>query len=123
MNRYRVFGGIANIGAGVLLGLTAAQIKSRVHALELPKGYDPKVKDAKSAEVKASAPLQFKVGEVISLDDVPVNLLGILEPLDPPKSPMDEKAADHALRVQDPKAHARKVQSKRAAAAAAKAKR
>lgn len=128
MNRYRVFRGIAAIGAGQVLGLSGAQIKPRVHALELPAGYETKAKDLKSkppafkdAVVRAIAPLQFIVGEVFGMPELPQHLVGIVEPLDQPKSEIDTMAVDKALELQDPKAHAAKVKATRKAAAEAKA--
>jgi hypothetical protein len=116
MNRYRVYGGIARLGPGQMMLLSAAQISARAHVLELPEGYDPRAKDARPAEVKTKAGVEFKRGEVIGLPDALPLLVGIIEPVEPPKSKNDEKAADQALAVRDPKAHAKK----RAAAVATK---
>lgn len=129
MNRYRVFAGVATIGAGQVLALTGQQIKDRAQFLELPRGYELHAKDPtkekppipKDAVVKTTASVDFIVGEEIGMPDLPQYLIGKVEPLDPPKSENDEHAADVVLLKRDPKAHAKKIEGKRAAAAAAKA--
>lgn len=97
MTRFKVTGGIARLGPGQVLSLAPAQIRSRIHALEpLPKGYDPKANDAAPIEVKSKASLEFKVGEVIGLPELPRHLREIVENLDAPA----EAAAQPATRPQ-----------------------
>lgn len=129
MNRYRVFGGVAKIGAGVVLELSGPQIKDRASSLELPEGYQLHAKDPtkekppvpKAGVVKTTAPVEFIVGEQIGMQDLPKYLVGIVEPLDAPASDADEMAAEVALLKQDPAEHSRREKSKRASAAQAKA--
>lgn len=128
MNRYRVYGGIARVGPGRVLHLSGEQIKARAHNLELPPGYQLVASDPKkekppkpvAATVTAKTALEFKVGEIIGLPELLSNLVGIVEPLDPPKTPIDEKAADKALLDNEPKAHAKKTAEGPTAAATAK---
>lgn len=122
MNRYRVYGGIAQVGPGQVMELNGDQIRRRAHNLQLPEGYE-RAKDPKAlTRAVAKTVLQFKVGEIVGLPDVPTNLVNMLAPLDGIKTEADAKAADLALRATNPKAHAQKAASQRAAAAAAKAK-
>jgi hypothetical protein len=128
MNRYVVFGGVANIGAGQVLELSGEQIKSRAHNLQLPEGYEVAAKDsrskapvAKPALVTARAPLQFIVGEEFGMADLPAHLIGIVKPIGEVRSETDAMAADKALLIEDPKAHAAKTKAARKAAAEAKA--
>lgn len=131
MNRYRVYGGIANVGPGQVMELSGEQIRRRANSLELPKDYQRVAKDPKAkgdfklagARVVAKAALQFKVGEIIGLPDVPGNLIDKLAPLDGVKTEADAKAAETALLKTNPKAHAAEGQRARQVAAAAKAKR
>jgi hypothetical protein len=127
MNRYVVFGGVANIGAGQVMELSGEQIKARAHNLELPEDYQLAAKDAKAKPpaprggiVKAKAPLQFIVGEEFGMADLPSYLLGVVKPLGQPKSEVDAMAADKALQIENPKAHAAKTASAKHAAAEAK---
>lgn len=127
MNRYVVFGGVANIGAGQVLELSGEQIKSRTLQLDLPEGYEIAAKDSRSkppalkpAIVKAKSPLQFIVGEEFGMTDLPSHLVGIVKPVGDPKSETDAMAADKALMIENPAAHAANVADERRAAAAAK---
>lgn len=127
MNRYVVFGGVAKIGAGQVLELSGEQIKARAHNLELPEDYQLTAKDAKAKPpaprggvVKAKAPLQFIVGEEFGMADLPSHLIGIVKPVGQPKSEADAMAADKALQIENPKAHAAKAAEMRRSAAEAK---
>ncbi len=125
MNRYRVYGTAAKFGPGQLMHLSGEQIKARARLLELPAGYQIAAKDNKSkppkaepADVKATATVEFKVGEIVSLPDLPSPLVNNLQPLDPPKSKNDEKAAAKYLEVKTQEAAARREIERRQAAAA-----
>lgn len=127
MNRYVVFGGVANLGAGQVLELSGEQIKARAHNLELPAGYEVGAKDSRSKPpasrpgvIKSIAPLQFIVGEEFGMPDLPGHLVGIVKPVGEPKSEVDVMAADKALLIEDPKAHAAKTVAEKRNAAAAK---
>lgn len=89
-NMYKVVGSVAKFGPGQVLTLNADQIRARRVALDLPDGYDPNAKGAEPAKVKASAATEFKVGEVIGLDESPSaigrHLLDRLELQNPPKT-------------------------------------
>lgn len=108
MNRYRVYAGVARLGPNAVVLLSPAQIATREHHLELPAKVD---KDAKEILVKTKAAIEFKVGEVIGLDDLPRNLVGVCEPLGEPVTKADqlavEKAKDHKRQVAE-KRHADK---------------
>ncbi len=93
MQKYKVVGGIAKVGQGQVMHLSGQQIKDRAYGLDLPKDYalvaaNPK-KDKPpkpvSATVTATRMLEFKVGEIIGLPELPSNLRMILEPVDAPK--------------------------------------
>lgn len=65
MKNYRVTGGTADIGSGELLHLSDAQIKPRLHNLDIIEIVDG------GAICRAKTVLQFKVGEVIGMESVP----------------------------------------------------
>jgi hypothetical protein len=96
MNRYRVFSGVARLGPGAVVLLSAAQFASREHNLDR----DPSAKDdAKEFLCKAKSALEFKVGEVIGLDDLPRNLVGVVEPLGEAKTPIELHAVAKAKEI------------------------
>ncbi len=89
MRGYRVEGGVVTIGIGEAVGMSAAQYKRRVHNVDVIKA------DARTGAVivRGRVPLQFKVGEEIALKELPKRLVGLLAPLDKPKSEAEEIAA------------------------------
>lgn len=95
MQRYRVGGGTASFGPGQLLGLTEAQFKSRAHQFDKKvERVEPKTpKHMPLIVAQASEHVQFKVGEVIHLAQLDKHLATMLEPLDPPQSDLDKRAA------------------------------
>ena len=90
MNRYKVAGGVANFGPGALILVSEEQLKRRAHNCEMID------RRGKGIFIRAKTALQFKVGEEIGLEDLPKNLIGILEPLGKPKSETDMIAAAKA---------------------------
>lgn len=78
MIQCRVDHGVAKFGAGQTLVLTAEQINPRRHNLDVPKDWDGK----QPAEVRSTAPLDFKAGEVVGVPEVERRLDGVLVPLD-----------------------------------------
>jgi hypothetical protein len=97
MRRYRVAGGPVRLGIGTLLMLTAAQFEPRKAVLDLVKKREKKSKDGKADEsefvVKPLADVHFKVGEIIGLPDLPKGMIEQLEPLDPPETETEKRAA------------------------------
>ena len=91
MRGYRVEGGVVTIGIGEAVGMSAAEYKRRVHNVDVIKA------DARTGAVivRGRVPLQFKVGEEIALKELPKRLVGLLAPLDKPKSEAEEIAALH----------------------------
>lgn len=67
MEKYTVSGGPLSVGSGELLALTAAQLATRAHNVEILAEADKKG----LTKVKAIAGLVFKEGEEIHLDRVP----------------------------------------------------
>jgi hypothetical protein len=67
MEKYTVSGGPLSVGSGELLALTAAQLATRAHNVEVLAEADKKG----LTKVKAIAGLVFKEGEEIHLDRVP----------------------------------------------------
>src|SRR4051812_33371963 len=122
MKAYRVFCGPATLGVGDVVGLTAAQVSSRKHNLQVMQT------DAQSGIVtaRASALLQFKVGEEIFLPDLPKHLVNVLQPLATPESATDKRAAAVVAKAppetkQRAARSATRIKKKVAARAAAKA--
>lgn len=82
--KYRVEGGVAEIGADMVLKLTKEQASARAHALE-------EVKDVKGG-LRPTSIVQFKSGEEIEIvspaqhDALPRNLAVVLVPLDKKKT-------------------------------------
>lgn len=85
MRKIKVTAGVLNISQGARLILSKEQALPRAHNLELVPG------DVEGLWV-ASAPLQFKVGEEISVTDVAKGHLDQVEFLDAPAA-VDEGAA------------------------------
>lgn len=91
MTKYKVTGGVVRLGPGQTLVLSGDQIRSRLHALDVPKGFDPRAKNARSMKVVTKGPVEFKIGEVIGLDALPRHLAGTVEAVDAPS--VDQGAA------------------------------
>lgn len=72
MKLYQIEGRVAKFGIGQEFTLDADQIKSRTHALEVGK------KSGDRVLVKATAPVEFKAGEVIGLSEAPKYLADAL---------------------------------------------
>jgi hypothetical protein len=105
MKRFRVDGGVARLGPAQLVGLTPAQFALREGRVDLVKQLGDKLVLAKTREL-----LEFKLGEVIALDELPRHLASILAPLEKVETPVEKIAADHAA--------GRRAAKKRAAPAA-----
>jgi hypothetical protein len=94
MKRFRVYGGVARIGAGAVLSLKTEQVQARRHALDV---LTPAAEGNPQAVVRSTAPLQFKVGEVFGLEgEVPSNLTGIVEPVDKAETEVEKTMAGKA---------------------------
>lgn len=88
MLRYRVEHAPATIGAGALLGLSDDQIAVRAHRVQVVEQHPD------FSVVKALEPLDFKIGEVIRLDQVDRYLEGILVALDAPEPETESDRSD-----------------------------
>ena len=76
MMKIKVEGATLKVGAGVLLGLNREQALARFHRLERV--------DAEKGIYKAREPMEFKAGEILSIDpnDVPKHQRGHVVNLD-----------------------------------------
>lgn len=99
MKLYRVAAGVARIGAGQLVALLEEQISPRAHNLHESTGeFDDR------QLVTGKVPLQFKVGEVVGLEDLPKNLTEVLEPVGEAETKAEKLARQHhADRAEKPK--------------------
>lgn len=73
---YRVVGSVAHIGTGVRLAISDAQLRRRAHNVEVID------KAAGGAVVRSKAPLQFKRGEIIGLEELSPHLATIVAPVE-----------------------------------------
>ncbi len=74
MRRIKVIAGVLHVSQGARLGLSKAQAAPRAHNLDRLKG--------EKGLFVAKAPLQFKAGEVLSVEDIGRAQLGQVEFLD-----------------------------------------
>jgi hypothetical protein len=74
MKGYRVLDTVS-FGPGQQIGLRDEQIAPRAHNLRIVKRDDKR----RAAIVTVTAPIQFKVGEIIALDSLPKAYLGKIE--------------------------------------------
>lgn len=90
MQAYRAVNGSVKFAAGQKMTVTAKQIADRRHCLDVPKDWNGKDPVA----VVTTAPVEFKVGEVIGLPDLDRYTANLMVPLGAPKSDMDKVALD-----------------------------
>lgn len=67
----------ARFGDGDVLGLSDKQIEPRAHALEIVN------EESGGAIVKVKAPVEFKAGEIVGLDELPKRMADAAELLQP----------------------------------------
>jgi hypothetical protein len=89
MKAFLVDGGVARMGPGQIVGLSQEQFELRGARVELVKKLEGKYLIARAVES-----IEFKVGEIIGLDDLPRNLTDILKPLDKPETPVEQIAVE-----------------------------
>lgn len=89
MKLYKVIGGVATVNEQI--EINAAQLKPRRHNVEAVRQMG-----ADRYRVTPTAPLQFKIGEVIGLDGLSKHLTDILVPIEAPEGAAEQQAVKAA---------------------------
>jgi hypothetical protein len=112
MKLYRIEGGVLRFGPGQKLSLDAAQAKRREHNLTIEGKAGDRIL------VASMAPVEFKVGEVIGMPDLPKAFVDQVVPVGKPETEAEQVAVEKAAARADKKT----VEPAKAMKAAAKKK-